>query len=95
MISLPALIHKVVSKKEHTASFIVDYKNSEYLKRRPHCNGGVYIHYNVLIKNQVCGIPRDLWQNIRAGDTLELTGTKSYFGFHYTRFQLRNKFTAD
>jgi hypothetical protein len=96
MISFPFLMHQVVSKKNDTESYLVDYRNSEYHRSSIRkCQGGVHIRYEVFLKNQVCGISRDFWEKVNPGDIVELAGTKTYFGFDYSNVRLKVARDAD
>lgn len=82
---IPALINDAIAT-QGSEIYRVESRNSTYSRRR--CTGGVKIEHEVIMKNQVCGIPEDLWKQIDAGDSLELQGEKSIVGLRYTQLRL-------
>lgn len=82
---IPATLHFIFSS-ESKIEVTVRGKSSSY--RSKSCKGGVYLEgYNSFLNSRICGIDRQTWQSLSSGDQLMLHGSKSFFGFHYKRYQ--------
>ncbi len=84
-VGMPALLHEFVAS-EGNDSFLVESINSSYHDSK--CTGGVNVDYGVFMKDEICGIPREIWNAISVGDTLQLIGMKSTFGLSYDHVRL-------
>lgn len=82
---IPSLINYAIGA-EGAQIYRVESRNSTYTRRQ--CTGGVNIEHEVIMKNQICGIPEDLWKQIEKGDSLELIGNKSLVGLSYDSLRL-------
>ena len=85
MKGVPAALHALTSE-EGNLVVTVDFKPSRYSDRR--CAGGIYLKgYNYFLNNRICGIGKETWDSLRSGDSLTLFGSKSLFGFRYSKYK--------
>ncbi len=85
MKGIPAALHALTSK-EGSLVVTVDFKPSRYSGSR--CAGGIYLKgYNYFLNNKICGIGKETWDSLRPGDSLTLFGSKSLFGFRYSKYK--------
>ena len=78
-IGAPSIIHAVISKPGSITVTI--YSKPESYSYRG-CKGNVYLYeYKYLFNDNICGLQPNDWKTIKAGDKLELFGTKSQLGF--------------
>jgi hypothetical protein len=82
---IPSLVNMAIGA-DGAQIYLVEPRNSTYTRRQ--CTGGVNIEREVIMKNQICGIPQDLWEQSEKGDSLELIGNKSLVGLSYERLRL-------
>jgi len=87
-LAMLALLHEFTASKGQQ-SFVVKSKSSSYHDRR--CTGGITIEHKSFLKDKICGIPQDFWQDISKGDMLILMGKKSQFGLSYDRVKYIKK----
>ncbi|WP_444909251.1 hypothetical protein [Microbulbifer sp. TRSA005] len=81
---LPATLHFFIST-HGSMDVTVSGKSSRY--REKHCKGRILLsEYNSLMSNQICGVTKKSWEDLKPGDKLRLYGRRSFFGFNHINY---------
>lgn len=83
---IPILCH-FISSEPGEIVVTVKRKSSSFSKRR--CDGGFdVVEFSYFLNTEVCGISKENWVRLNAGDKVTLLGSKSFFGFMYDRYRI-------
>lgn len=90
----PAVLHHLAEHETYSQTLPVTSKGSRFYSRRGLCKGGVYVDYSALSNLRifgdvrVCGVRRDDWEEVEAGNIIRLMGERSVFGFAYQSYSI-------
>jgi len=84
---IPFFLHQLSNKKEQMEYFHVNNKNGVYSSSRSFCDGAIHVNYPENDSRVVCGFSRSFWQEVKQGDTIQLFGEQSYWGFQYFHYE--------
>jgi len=90
---IPRITHVFNSKKQDV-KVVVTGKGIRYGAKICTKTGGIYVTSleGENFKNDVvCNISREDWDNIQNGDLVELSGSYSEYGFHYSQYDIITK----
>jgi hypothetical protein len=90
----PAVLHHLAEHEEYIQILPVTSKGSSFDSRRGRCNGGVYVDdpalsdLRIFGDVRICGVRRDDWEEVDAGDTIRLIGERSVVGLAYQSYSI-------
>jgi len=90
---IPRIAH-IFNSVEKDVKVIVTGKGMRYGSKICTKTGGIYVTSieGENFKNDViCNISREDWDNIKNGDLVELSGSYSEYGFHYSQYDIITK----